>query len=168
MRLLRRYMSSAALVVLAALAPGAGAQAPDSARRAALASLRPSTVLRVRIEPGGQFYGRLMGLSSGLDTLLLSAPAPQAPRAVAVGNIQTLWSQRGTRAERFGLVGAVGGGLAAGYLVYALGDDPDSGGSSRGCGSCRFGAGALAGVVVGFLGGAAIGALQPVWVQRYP
>ena len=164
-----RYNSTAAIIVLvlAAIARGAGAQAPTSAvvpeQQAAISALRDSQWVRV-VTPGlTRQEGRL--LSHERDTLMLDRGVDSLVRIWAM-DVDSLWV-RGTSWKTGAVIGSVLGaaaGVAYGLAVSEVTCESPDCGASAGAGV----AGGVGGLVVGGLVGSLVGTLFPKWHSRWP
>lgn len=110
--------------------------------------------VRVETAAGSERSGRLVQIDP--DSLYLHSGS------VAKNQIIRLRVFEGTRARRYGMVGAVGGALFLGYAGYELNGLDDSATPCRGlhCGALP---GAVVGAVVGYGVGALLGSTMSVW-----
>jgi len=148
--------------MLAAAQQPAPADSAAAARERAVTLLAPGAHVRVQLRGGGRASGSL--LSVRRDSLVLGPP--EAPRAVALADVERLWERKHASVAGAIVVGAIGAVSAGGtlYLIWSI----------ICWNGCHPGAGTmgLIGAVAGGLGGAAIGGalgtLIPTWRRRFP
>lgn len=134
-------------------------QVPLEALRRVFANADSGTRFRVQLSGGPQLHGRLVRLDSAI--LLLDAGPAVSLRSI--GKVR----ERDRAWLRVGIVGSVSGVVLASFVFWSLSavlpcDHCDS---SRKTELAIVGTG---GAATGFALGAALGALVPVWRQRYP
>jgi hypothetical protein len=158
-------IASVALVpVLAMAQQPAPADSAAAARARAVTLLSPGAHVRVQLRGDGRVSGPL--LRSGRDSLVLGQP--EAPRAVALADVERLWERKHATLAGAIVVGTVAA-VSTGGVMYLIGLLACSEGCPTGPGPGTWGLiGAVAGGITGAAIGGALGTLIPTWRRRFP
>jgi hypothetical protein len=147
---------------LAAAQQPVPADSAAAARERAVELLPPGAHVRVQLRGDGRVSGPL--LSVRRDSLVLGLP--EAPRAVALADVERLWERKHATVAGALVVGTIGA-VSTGGMLYLITRIICWNGCSPSPGTMG-----LIGAVAGGLGGAAIGGalgtLIPTWRRRFP